>query len=58
MITKMCEQLQKLFVQHRDLSNIEMERMIDTQYAFGLLLHAANIKEYKMSDEIHKVLYL
>ena len=58
MITKMCQQLQKLFVQHRDLSDIEMERMTDTQYAFGLLLHAADIEEYKMSDELHKVLYL
>ena len=54
----MCEQLQRLFVQHRDLSDIEMERMTDTQYAFGLLLHAANIKEYNMSDEVDKVLYL
>ena len=54
----MCQQLQKLFVQHRDLSDIEMERMTDTQYAFGLLLHAADIEEYKMSDELHKVLYL
>ena len=52
----MTKQLQKLFVQQRELDDIEKERMRDTQYAFGLLLHAANIKEYDMSDDIDKVI--
>ena len=55
MISKMSEQLLKLFVQQRELSDIEKERMTDTQYAYGLLLHAANIQEYRMSDDIDKV---
>ena len=55
MISKMSEQLLKLFVQQGELDDIEMERMTDTRYAFGLLLHAANIKEYKMIEDIDKV---
>ena len=51
----MNRQLEKLFVQQKELSDIEKERMTDTQYAFGLLLHAANIKEYKMNDDLDKV---
>ena len=51
----MSEQLLKLFVQQGELDDIEKERMTDTRYAFGLLLHAANIKEYKMSDDIDEV---
>ena len=51
----MSEQLQKLFVVQGDLNDIEKERMTDTQYAFGLLIHAANIEEYQMSDDIDKV---
>ena len=54
MISKMSNQLLKLFVQQRELSDIEKERMTDTQYAFGLLFHAANIQEYRMSDDIDK----
>ena len=51
----MNRQLEKLFVQQRELSDIEKERMTDTQYAFGLLLHAANIKECQLSDDIEMV---
>ena len=55
-ILEMKKQLQKLFVQQRELDDIEKERMRDTQYAFGLLLHAVNIKEYDMSDDIDEVI--
>ena len=55
MISKMCKQLLKLFAQQGKLNDAEKERMTDTRYAFGLLLHAANIKEYKMSDDIDEV---
>ena len=55
MTSKITKQLQKLFVLQRELSDIEKERMTDTQYAFGLLLHAANIKECQLSDDIQMV---
>ena len=55
MISKMAKQLRKLFIQQRELSDSEKERMTDTQYAFGLLLHAANIEEYQMSNDIDQV---
>ena len=55
MVLKMAEQLQKLFVHHRELDEIQKERMTDTQHAYGLLLHAANIKEYQLSGDIDKV---
>ena len=55
MVLKMAEQLQKLFVHHRELDEIQKERMRDTQQAYGLLLHAANIKEYQLSGDIDKV---
>ena len=58
MISKMSEQLLKLFAQQGELDDTEKDRMADTRYAFGLLLHAANIKEYKMSDDIDKVYIL
>ena len=51
----MAKQLLKLFIQQRELSDIEKERMRDTQYAFGLLLHAANIEECQLSDDIDEV---
>ena len=46
----MEKQLQKLFVQQEGRSDIEIEH---TENAFGLLLHATNIK---MSDDIDEVL--
>ena len=55
MTSKITKQLQKLFVLQRELSDIEKERMTDTQYAYSLLLHAANIQEYQMSDDIDEV---
>ena len=53
----MTEQLEKLFVQQEELSDIEMEHMTDTGNAFGLLLHGANITEYTctLRDDIDKV---
>ena len=51
----MTKQLKKLFVLQGELDGVEKERMTDTQHAYGLLLHAANIKEYEMSDDIDKV---
>ena len=51
----MAKQLRKLFIQQGEVSDIEKERMTDTQYAFGLLLHAANIEEYQMSNDIDQV---
>ena len=55
MISRMTEQLEKLFVQQEELSDIEMEPMTDTGHAFGLLLHGANITEYTLRDDIDKV---
>ena len=51
----MAEQLHKLFVPQGGLDEMEKQRMIDTQHAYGLLLHAANIKEYQLSGDIDKV---
>ena len=47
--------MKKLFVVQGDLNDIEKERMTDTQYAYGLLIHAANIEEYQMSDQVRFV---
>ena len=58
MTSKLIKQLQKLFTSQGELDDVEKEKMIETQRAFGLLLHAANIKEYKLSDDIDEVLYL
>ena len=55
MISKMTKQLEKLFVLQGELDGVEKERMTDTQYAYGLLLYAANIEEYQMSVDIDKV---
>ena len=49
----MEKQLQKLFVQQEGRSDIDMKY---TENAFGLLLHAPNIKDYQMSDDIDEVL--
>ena len=48
----MNRQLEKLFVVQGELDE---ERMTDTQYAFGLLLHAANVKKCSLSDDIEMV---
>ena len=48
----MKRQLEKLFFTQGELDE---ESMTDTQYAFGLLLHAANIKECQLSDDIETV---
>ena len=56
MISKMSEQLRKLFVVQEEklhVDDIEKERMTDTQRAYGLLLHAANIEEYELSDDVN-----
>ena len=54
----MTKQLEKLFVLQGELEGVEKERMTDTQYAYGLLLHAANIEEYKMSNDIDEVRFM
>ena len=50
----MEKQLQKLFVQQGGHSDIGMKY---TENAFGLLLHALNIKDYQMSNDIVELLW-
>ena len=52
----MTKQLEKLFVRQRQLDDSEKQRMTDTQYAYGLLLHAANTDISDDSDKVRCVI--